>query len=43
VTFEQTPVLGGAYLILIVACVVVAGRLVTRGDARTWAAVGIVC
>jgi hypothetical protein len=41
-TFEQTPVLGGAYLILIVACVVVAGRLVTRGDARTWAAVGIV-
>jgi hypothetical protein len=41
-TFQGTPLLGGAYLVLIAACIVVAGGLVTRGDSRTWAAAGIV-
>jgi len=42
-TFEATPLLGVAYIGLISACVVVAARLVTTGDARTWAAAGVVC
>jgi hypothetical protein len=41
-TFQGTPLLGWAYLVLIGACLVVAGSLVTRGDRRTWAAAGIV-
>lgn len=39
---QGTPLLGGAYLVLIAACLLVAGALVTRGDSRTWAAAGIV-
>jgi len=42
-TFEATPLLGVAYVMFITACVLVAARLVTRGDARTWAAAGVVC
>jgi hypothetical protein len=41
-TFQGTPVLGGAYLVLIAACLLVAGRLVTSGDGRTWAAAATV-
>ena len=41
-TFQGTPLLGWAYLLLIAACLVVAGSLVTRGDRRTWAAAGLV-
>jgi hypothetical protein len=41
-TFQGTPLLAGAYLVLIAACILVAGGLVTRGDSRTWAAAGIV-
>jgi hypothetical protein len=41
-TFQETPLLGWAYLLLIAACLVVAGSLVTRGDKRTWAVAGIV-
>ena len=41
-TFQGTPLLGGAYVALIAACVLVAGALVRRGDGRTWAAAGIV-
>jgi hypothetical protein len=41
-TFQGTPLLGWAYLLLIASCVVVAGSLVTRGDRRAWAAAGIV-
>jgi hypothetical protein len=41
-TFQGTPLLGWAYLLLIGACLVVAGAMVTRGDRRTWAAAGIV-
>jgi hypothetical protein len=41
-TFQGMPVLGGAYLILIAACLVTAGLLVTRGDSRSWAAAGAI-
>jgi hypothetical protein len=41
-TFTGTPLLGGAYLALIAACLVVATGLVTRGDSRAWAAAAIV-
>jgi len=42
-TFEATPLLGVAYVMFIAASVLVASTLVTRGDARTWAAAGVVC
>jgi hypothetical protein len=42
VTFKGAPLLGGAYLVLIAACLLVAGGLVSRGSARTWAAAGLV-
>lgn len=42
-TFEATPLLGVTYVALIAACVVVAARLVTVGDTRTWLAAGVVC
>jgi hypothetical protein len=41
-TFEGTPLLGVAYLVLIAASVCVAGSLLIRGDSRTWAAAGLV-
>jgi hypothetical protein len=41
-TFKGTPLLGGAYLVLIAACVAVAAGLVTRGDSRAWTAAAIV-
>lgn len=42
-TFQATPLLGIAYMALITACVLVAARLVTTGDSRTWVAAGGVC
>lgn len=42
-TTEQTPLLGVAFMFLIVACLVVATRLAVRGDYRTWVATGLVC
>jgi hypothetical protein len=41
-TFQGTPLLAGAYLVLIGACVVVAGRLVTDGDTRAWMGAGLI-
>ena len=41
-TFKATPLLGGAYVVLIAACVVVGGGLVASGDSRTWTAAGVV-
>jgi hypothetical protein len=41
-TFQQTPLLGVAYVLLIAACVAVAARLVVADDARTWAAAGLI-
>ncbi|HSS09385.1 MAG TPA: hypothetical protein VLL25_05845 [Acidimicrobiales bacterium] len=41
-TVQAIPLLGGAYLVLIAATLAVAASLVTRGDSRSWAAVGIV-
>lgn len=41
-TFQGTPVLGGGYLVLIGACLVVAGRLVTSGDSRAWLGAGLI-
>ena len=37
-TTEATPLLGVSFLILIAACLAVAGRLATRSDHRTWMA-----
>jgi uncharacterized membrane protein YeiB len=42
VTFQGTPLLGGAYLVLIAACVVAAGLLVTSGDRRAWTSAGVI-
>lgn len=42
VTFQGTPLLGGAYLVLIVACLVVASRLVTHGDSGAWVGAGLI-
>jgi hypothetical protein len=42
-TTEQTPLLGVAFLVLIAACLVVAARLATRGDHRSWIASAVVC
>jgi hypothetical protein len=42
-TTEQTPLLGVAFMFLIVACLVVGARLAARGDYRTWVATGLVC
>jgi hypothetical protein len=42
-TFEATPLLGTAFVLFIIACLVVAARLVTRDDRRTWVAAGVVC
>jgi hypothetical protein len=41
-TFQGTPVLGVAYVVLIAACLAVAAGLVARGDRRTWIAAGAV-
>src|ERR1700730_11449133 len=41
-TFQGTPLLGAAYLVLIAASLAVAAGLVARGDSRTWMAAGIV-
>jgi hypothetical protein len=41
-TFQETPLLGWAYLMFIAACLVVACTLVTRGDRWSWGATGIV-
>jgi hypothetical protein len=37
-TTEQTPLLGVAFMLLIVGCLAVAARLAIRGDLRTWLA-----
>ncbi len=42
-TTEATPLLGVSFLILIAACLAVAGRLATRTDHRTWMASAVVC
>src|ERR1700751_2176346 len=42
-TTESTPLLGVSFLFLIGACLVVAARLATHSDDRTWAASAIVC
>ena len=42
-TTEATPLLGVSFLILIAACLAVAGRLATRSDHRTWLASAVVC
>ena len=42
-TTEQTPLLGVAFMFLIVACLVAGARLAVRGDYRTWVATGLVC
>jgi hypothetical protein len=42
-TTEASPLLGISFLILIAACVVVAARLATRANYRTWIASGLVC
>jgi hypothetical protein len=42
VTFQGTPLLGAAYLVLIAACVAAAGLLVTRGDRRAWTSAGVI-
>jgi hypothetical protein len=41
-TFKGTPLLGGGYLVLIGACLVVASRLVTHGDSRAWVGAGVI-
>jgi hypothetical protein len=41
-TFQGTPLLGVAYVVLIAACLAVAARLIARGDRRTWIAAGVV-
>jgi hypothetical protein len=41
-TFQATPLLGLAYLALIVASVIVAAWLVVANDARAWAAAGLI-
>ena len=42
-TTEATPLLGVSFLFLIGACLVVAARLATRDDHRTWTASALVC
>ena len=42
-TTEATPLLGVSFLILIAACLAVAGRLAIRSDHRTWMASAVVC
>jgi hypothetical protein len=42
VTFQGTPLLGGAYLVLIAACVAAAGLLATSGDRRAWTSAGVI-
>jgi hypothetical protein len=42
-TTEATPLLGVSFLILIAACLAVAGRLATRSEHRTWMASVVVC
>jgi hypothetical protein len=37
-TTEQTPLLGVAFMLLVVGCLAVAARLAIRGDLRTWLA-----
>ena len=41
-TFQETPLLGLAYLALIAASVIVAAWLVVANDARAWAAAGLI-
>lgn len=41
-TVQATPLLGGAYFVLIAACVVVAGALITRSDSVVWVAAAMV-
>jgi hypothetical protein len=41
-TFQQTPLLGVAYVALIAACVAVAAWLVVANDVRAWAAAGLI-
>jgi hypothetical protein len=41
-TFQGTPLLGVAYVVLIAACLAVAAGLIARGDRRTWIAAGVV-
>jgi hypothetical protein len=40
--FRETPYLGGAYVALIVACLVVAFALAQRGSAIAWSATAVV-
>ena len=42
-TTESTPLLGVSFLALIAASIVVAGRLATRANHRTWIASALVC
>ena len=42
-TTEATPLLGVSFLILIAACLAVAGRLANHNDHRTWTASAVVC
>jgi protein-S-isoprenylcysteine O-methyltransferase Ste14 len=42
-TTESTPLLGVSFLFLVAACLVLAARLATHGDHRTWAASALVC
>ena len=41
-TFQHTPLLGAAYVVLIAACVAVAAWLVVADDMRAWAAAGLI-
>ncbi len=41
-TFQGTPLLGGAYLVLVAACLVVGSRLLTDGDNRAWLGAGLI-
>ena len=41
-TFQQTPLLGFAYVLLIAASVAVAAWLVVRDDVQAWAAAGLI-
>jgi hypothetical protein len=42
-TTEQTPLLGVAFMLLIIGCLAVAARLAIRGDLRTWLASAAIC
>jgi hypothetical protein len=39
-TFKATPLLGVAFLLLIIACVAIAVRMIGRGDTASWMAAG---